>query len=49
MPQAVALLLMALGCAPAPFTGPAGPFVVWVCPPPVPQAPDAAQPDEREG
>ena len=49
MPQALALLLMSLGCAPAQFHGPAGPFVVWVCPPiePAGQAPDA--PEEREG
>ena len=33
MPHAVALLLMALGCAPAQFAGPGGPFLVWVCPP----------------
>lgn len=33
MPAAIAALLMALGCAPATFTGPSGAFVIWVCPP----------------
>lgn len=33
MPAALAALLMAMGCAPASFTGPAGAFAIWVCPP----------------
>jgi hypothetical protein len=33
MPATIAALLLALGCAPATFTGPAGAFAVWVCPP----------------
>lgn len=47
MPTALALMLMALGCAPASFSGPAGPFVVWICPPVQADAPEA--PEEREG
>ena len=46
MPATLALLLVALGCAPARFSGPSGPFVVWVCPPVAAEAPEA--PDERE-
>lgn len=46
MPATLALLLMALGCAPARFAGPAGPFVVWVCPPVADPAPEA--PEEQE-
>ena len=43
MPAAIAALLMAMGCAPANFTGPAGAFAIWVCPPVIEQqdAPDA--------
>jgi hypothetical protein len=33
MSAAIAALLISLGCAPASFTGPAGEFLVWVCPP----------------
>ena len=46
MPAAIAALLMALGCAPASFSGPAGAFAIWVCPPVIEQqeAPDAPPP-----
>jgi hypothetical protein len=50
MPAAIAALLLQLGCAPAEFSGPAGPFLVWVCPPVVdaaPAAPEAERPEER--
>lgn len=47
MPAALAMVMLALGCAPAPFNGPGGPFVVWVCPPV--QAEPSAAPEEREG
>lgn len=46
MPATLALLLVALGCAPARFDGPSGPFVVWVCPPVAAEAPETL--DERE-
>ena len=49
MPATLALVLMAIGCAPASFNGPGGPFVVWVCPPPVAEAPTMPPaPEERE-
>lgn len=57
MPAAIAALLMALGCAPASFSGPAGEFAIWVCPPvsegaeaPHPSAPPPPAPavPERE-
>ena len=42
MSPAIAAMLMALGCAPASFSGPAGEFFIWVCPPVAEQAePDA--------
>jgi hypothetical protein len=48
MPATIAALLLALGCAPAEFSGPAGAFVVWVCAPVVageaPAAPPAPPP-----
>lgn len=48
MPSTVAMLLLTLGCAPAQFSGPAGPFLVWVCPPVI-ETPDAAPAfDERD-
>lgn len=43
MPAAIAALLMALGCAPASFNGPAGTFVVWVCPPVAQEGGEAPQ------
>ena len=49
MPTAIALLMIALGCAPASFSGPAGGFVVWVCPPVQPEAATGADvSEERE-
>ncbi len=49
MPLSVAVLLMALGCAPATFNGSAGPFIVWVCPPIVenPATREEPKPEER--
>jgi hypothetical protein len=48
MPAAIAALLLSLGCAPAEFSGPAGAFIVWVCPPVAadeqPSAPPAPPP-----
>lgn len=49
MPTTIALMLLALGCAPAPFTGPAGPFLVWVCPPVIETPVAPPEPEEREG
>lgn len=37
MPPTIAALMLALGCAPASFSGPAGDFAIWVCPPVVDQ------------
>ncbi len=48
MPHAIAMLLMALGCAPAQFTGPSGPFLVWVCPPVIDPSPAEPPIEERE-
>jgi hypothetical protein len=56
MPAAIAALLMSLGCAPASFNGPAGEFLVWVCPPvvqeqeqpPPPPPPPAPRPPGRD-
>ncbi len=48
MPPAIAALLLSLGCAPASFSGPAGEFAIWVCPPvveaPAPPDPQSARP-----
>ena len=51
----IAMLLLSLGCAPAQFTGPAGAFNIWVCPPvaeesapePHPAQPEAPKAEER--
>ena len=43
MPAAVAAFLAVIGCAPATFNGPAGPFMVWVCPPVIEEAPAAPE------
>ena len=53
MPLQIAAILIALGCAPAPFDGPTtGKFVVWVCPPLIeapaePTEPERPRPEER--
>jgi hypothetical protein len=50
MPAAIAALLLSLGCASAPFTGPGGEFAVWVCPatePPAEAAPPLPPPAPR--
>jgi hypothetical protein len=46
MPAAIAALLLSLGCAPAEFAGPAGPFFVWVCPPVI-EPPQASAVEEK--
>lgn len=46
MSLTLALLLGALGCAPAGFHGPAGAFVIWVCPPIAADAPPL--PEDQE-
>jgi hypothetical protein len=43
MPPTIAALMLALGCAPASFSGPAGDFAIWVCPPVVDQQAPSGQ------